>query len=70
MCVGGGGREGRACPHPTSALGAVVHRPLVSVLVHDAVVDANAAVDADAVFARLVLVDLGKTRGENVRIWL
>lgn len=42
----------------TSALGAVVHRPLVSVLVHDAVMDADAVVDADAILYQLVLVCL------------
>lgn len=46
-------------PHLTGALGAVVDRPLVLVLAHDSVVDADAAVDADAVFNQLVLVRLG-----------
>lgn len=44
--------------HLTSALGAVVHRPLVSVLVHDAVMDADAVVDANAILYQLVLICL------------
>lgn len=53
-------------PHLTSALGAVVHGPLVPVLVHDAVVDADAAVDADAVLNQLVLVGLGERKRGNI----
>lgn len=45
--------------HLTSALGAVVDGPLVSVLVHDAVVEADAAVNADAGLNQLVLIRLG-----------
>lgn len=44
--------------HLTSALSAVVYRPLVSVLVHDAVMDADAVVDANAVLYQLVLICL------------
>lgn len=68
MCLpmwGGSGGGGGGCPHPTSALGAVVHRPLVSVLVHDAIVDANAAVDTNSVFTGLVLIHLWKTSREH-----
>lgn len=64
-CVGGGVSRVGECPHPASALCAVVHRPLVSILVHDAVVDADTAVDADRVLAQLVLVDLGKMCREH-----
>ena len=60
--------------HLTSALGAVVDGPLVSVLVHDAVVDADAAVNADAVLNQLVLVRLGGKRRRGryclVVIWI
>lgn len=42
----------------TSALSAVVYRPLVSVLVHDAVMDADAVVDANAILYQLVLICL------------
>lgn len=54
-------------PHLTRALGAVVHGPLVSVLAHNAVVDADAAVDPDAGLDQLVLVRLegGGRRGRQ-----
>lgn len=42
----------------TSALGAVIDGPLISVLVNDPVVDADAGVNADAVFNQLVLIRL------------
>lgn len=45
--------------HLTSALGAVIDGPLISVLVHNAVVDADAAVNANAVLNQLVLIRLG-----------
>lgn len=45
--------------HLTSALGAVIHRPLISVLVHNAIVDADATVNTNAVLYQLVLIRLG-----------
>lgn len=45
--------------HLTSALGAVIHRPLISVSVHDAIVDADATVNAKTVLKELVLIRLG-----------
>lgn len=45
--------------HLTSALGAVIDGPLGSVLVHNAVVDADATVNANAVLDQFVLVRLG-----------
>lgn len=44
--------------HLTCALSAVVHGPLISVLAHNAIVDADAAVDVDAAFNQLVLIGL------------
>lgn len=49
----------RSRSHLTSALGAVINGPLISVLVHNAVVDADAAVNANAVLNQLVLIRLG-----------
>lgn len=62
---GGATRGGR--PHLTRALGAVVNGPLVFVLAHDPVVDADAAVDADAVFNQLVLIRLGLERNRKLK---
>lgn len=45
--------------HLTSALGAVVHRPLMLVLVHDAIVDADTTMDAKAGLNQRVLISLG-----------
>lgn len=53
-------RERGGDPHLTSALGAVVHGPLVSVLADDAVVDTDATVDANAGFNQLVFIRLWK----------
>lgn len=53
--------------HLASTLGAVVDSPLVFVLVHNAVVDADAAANADAVHDQLVLVRLvGESPTESV----
>lgn len=46
--------------HLTSALGTVIHRPLMLVLVHDAIVDADATMDAKAVLNQRVLISLGE----------
>jgi hypothetical protein len=51
--------------HLALALGAVIHGPLLAVLVHDAVVDAHAAVDVDAVPNVLVLNRLDTVRGND-----
>lgn len=45
-------------PHLTSALSAVVDLPLFSVLVHDAIMDADAVVDTNVVLYQLVLICL------------
>lgn len=52
--------------HLTSALGAVVNGPLVFVLVHDAVVDADTAVNAKTGLNQLVLIRL-RGRGRRNR---
>lgn len=44
--------------HLTSALSAVVYLPLFSVLVHDAIMDADAVVDTDVALYQLVLICL------------
>lgn len=44
--------------HLTSALGAVIHGPLISVLVHNAIVDADAAVNTNVVLNQLSLICL------------
>lgn len=44
--------------HLARALGAVVHSPLVTVFANNAVVDADASVDADPGLDQLVLVGL------------
>lgn len=53
--------------HLTSALGAVVNGPLVFVLVHDAVVDADATVNAKTGLNQLVLIRLrgGRRNRQN-----
>lgn len=57
--------------HLTSALCAVVDGPLVSVLAHNAIVDADAAVYTDAVFNQLVLIclELERKRSTNEDGW-
>lgn len=52
--------------HLTSALGAVIHGPLVSVLVHNAIVDADPTVNADTVLYQLVLIRLGGRCKRNI----
>lgn len=54
------GAHGRS--HLTSALGAVIDGPLILVLVHNAVVDADTAVNTNAVLNQLVLIRLGGGR--------
>lgn len=49
------------------ALGAAVHAPLVLVVVHDAVVDADPAVDVHLVFHQRTLLRLGETEMERWR---
>lgn len=44
--------------HLAGALSAAVHRPLIFVLVHDAVVDANATVDVDLIFQQSAVLRL------------
>lgn len=51
--------------HLTSALGAVVHSPLISVLVHDTVVDADTTMNTDVVHNQLVLIRLGGRGGRH-----
>lgn len=46
--------------HLTSALSAVIHCPLILVLVHDAIVDADATMDAKAGLNQRVLISLGR----------
>lgn len=57
--------------HPASALGAVVHGPLVVVLVDNAIVEADATADVDAGEEVPVLVSLqgreGRERGSKGR---
>lgn len=48
-----------------SALGAAVHRPLVLVLVHDAIVDANATVDVEMSLHLLAIQSLWGEQGER-----
>lgn len=52
-------------PHLTSALCTVIDRPLVFVLAHNAVMDADASVNADAVVNQLVLVCLKRGKDER-----
>lgn len=46
--------------HLTSALGAAIHRPLILVPVHDAIVDADATMDAKAGLNQRILISLGR----------
>lgn len=56
--------------HLTSALCAVVHGPLISVLVNDPVVDTDTAVNVDAAFDQLVLIRLGLHANSYINIML
>lgn len=54
--------------HLTSALGAVIHGPLVSVLANDAIVDTDTTVNSNVGFNKLVFIRLRKRETRKINL--